>query len=399
MDIAVATRPVRPDDPTLFCRLWDAPLPRDRVPPLPRPAAPAPRRPAARLVTVDHDLREAVVAVVGDDVVGVARYDRSPADPVDRRVRRPRRGRLAGRRRRPPAARRADRAWPPGAACAPSPPPCSRTTTGPRPDPAAAPRLHRSRRTPTSTTSRARSTRQRGIRTGRRSPSSLLSPPPPTETTRGSAMSRLRTTITQPPRGPRPPPRGARARRGRWPWPPPSSPPTRSPASPPVADPARDPGPHRAGRAPLRLRAAWTPGPAATSYEPYVGRWSRRVAAEFVDWLDRPPGARWLDVGCGTGALAEAVLFAAADRGRRRGSLPRLRGTCGRARPRSPGPVRRRRRAGTPRRGRPVRRRRVGADAQLRPRAEPSRCARCAARSARAASSPPTSGTTRTGCS
>jgi SAM-dependent methyltransferase len=48
----------------------------------------------------------------------------------------------------------------------------------------------------------------------------------------------------------------------------------------------------------------------ATSYEPYVGRWSRRVAAEFVQWLDRPPGARWLDVGCGTGALTEAVLVA-----------------------------------------------------------------------------------------
>jgi len=46
----------------------------------------------------------------------------------------------------------------------------------------------------------------------------------------------------------------------------------------------------------------------ATSYEPYVGRWSRRVAAEFVPWLDRPPGARWLDVGCGTGALTEAVI-------------------------------------------------------------------------------------------
>jgi SAM-dependent methyltransferase len=47
-------------------------------------------------------------------------------------------------------------------------------------------------------------------------------------------------------------------------------------------------------------------------YDAYVGRWSRPVAAAFVGWLDRPPGARWLDVGCGTGALAEAVLSAAA---------------------------------------------------------------------------------------
>jgi SAM-dependent methyltransferase len=43
------------------------------------------------------------------------------------------------------------------------------------------------------------------------------------------------------------------------------------------------------------------------SYEAYVGRWSRRVAREFVGWLDVPPRARWLDVGCGTGALIEAV--------------------------------------------------------------------------------------------
>ena len=33
-------------------------------------------------MTVDHDLREAVVAVVGGEVVGVARYDRSPDDPA-----------------------------------------------------------------------------------------------------------------------------------------------------------------------------------------------------------------------------------------------------------------------------------------------------------------------------
>lgn len=42
-------------------------------------------------------------------------------------------------------------------------------------------------------------------------------------------------------------------------------------------------------------------------YEPYVGRWSRRVADEFVGWLDVRPDADWLDVGCGTGALSEAI--------------------------------------------------------------------------------------------
>jgi len=51
---------------------------------------------------------------------------------------------------------------------------------------------------------------------------------------------------------------------------------------------------------------------AGSAYEPYVGRWSRLVAREFVGWLAPSPGARWLDVGCGTGALTSTVLAAAA---------------------------------------------------------------------------------------
>ncbi|WP_430647481.1 class I SAM-dependent methyltransferase [Agromyces sp. GXS1127] len=43
-------------------------------------------------------------------------------------------------------------------------------------------------------------------------------------------------------------------------------------------------------------------------YERYVGRWSRLVAARFVDVLDAELGIRWLDVGCGTGALTSAVI-------------------------------------------------------------------------------------------
>jgi SAM-dependent methyltransferase len=39
-----------------------------------------------------------------------------------------------------------------------------------------------------------------------------------------------------------------------------------------------------------------------------MGRWSRVVAVRFVEMLDRPSGLRWLDVGCGTGALSEAIL-------------------------------------------------------------------------------------------
>jgi len=42
-------------------------------------------------------------------------------------------------------------------------------------------------------------------------------------------------------------------------------------------------------------------------YEQYVGRWSRRVAPPFLAWLNIPAGTRWLDVGCGTGALCAAI--------------------------------------------------------------------------------------------
>jgi SAM-dependent methyltransferase len=49
---------------------------------------------------------------------------------------------------------------------------------------------------------------------------------------------------------------------------------------------------------------------AGDAYEAYIGRWSRRVAEEFLRWLDVPAGGRWLDVGCGTGALTTAVLAA-----------------------------------------------------------------------------------------
>lgn len=43
-------------------------------------------------------------------------------------------------------------------------------------------------------------------------------------------------------------------------------------------------------------------------YEHYVGRWSRPVARAFIDWLDAGPSLRWLDVGCGTGALTACIL-------------------------------------------------------------------------------------------
>ena len=43
-------------------------------------------------------------------------------------------------------------------------------------------------------------------------------------------------------------------------------------------------------------------------YEAYVGRWSRLVAGDFLGWLGGSRDRRWLDVGCGTGTLVEAIL-------------------------------------------------------------------------------------------
>jgi ribosomal protein S18 acetylase RimI-like enzyme len=80
MDLPVTTRPVRPDDAPLFCRLWDRLSPETVYRRFHAPLR-SPPADAHRLVEVDHDLREALVAVVGGEVVGVARYDRSPADP------------------------------------------------------------------------------------------------------------------------------------------------------------------------------------------------------------------------------------------------------------------------------------------------------------------------------
>jgi SAM-dependent methyltransferase len=53
------------------------------------------------------------------------------------------------------------------------------------------------------------------------------------------------------------------------------------------------------------IDSKWDSGGA---YEHYVGRWSRLVARQFVDWLALTPVSHWLDVGYGTGALAQTAL-------------------------------------------------------------------------------------------
>ena len=60
-----------------------------------------------------------------------------------------------------------------------------------------------------------------------------------------------------------------------------------------------------------RRSDVWARGAA---YEPYVGRWSRRVAREFLGRLALPADSTWLDIGCGTGALSQAILQVAAPR-------------------------------------------------------------------------------------
>jgi ubiquinone/menaquinone biosynthesis C-methylase UbiE len=46
----------------------------------------------------------------------------------------------------------------------------------------------------------------------------------------------------------------------------------------------------------------------SAAYEHFIGRWSRLIGKEFLTWLSPVPGIRWLDVGCGTGALSEAIF-------------------------------------------------------------------------------------------
>ena len=50
---------------------------------------------------------------------------------------------------------------------------------------------------------------------------------------------------------------------------------------------------------------AWESG---NAYERYAGRWSRKVAPEFLRWLAPVRGLAWADVGCGTGELTSAIL-------------------------------------------------------------------------------------------
>ncbi len=50
---------------------------------------------------------------------------------------------------------------------------------------------------------------------------------------------------------------------------------------------------------------AWNDG---SSYENYMGRWSRLIANRFIEWIDQAPNQDWMEVGCGSGALTSTIL-------------------------------------------------------------------------------------------
>src|SRR3954452_3812546 len=72
-------------------------------------------------------------------------------------------------------------------------------------------------------------------------------------------------------------------------------------------------GRHERSALPWLMRRAHVWGNTAT-YEAYMGCWSRPVAGAVLAWLGLRPGLSWLDVGCGTRALTEAILAAADPR-------------------------------------------------------------------------------------
>ena len=46
----------------------------------------------------------------------------------------------------------------------------------------------------------------------------------------------------------------------------------------------------------------------SAAYERFVGTWGRAAGSMFLQWLDPPKSADWLDVGCGTGLFTELIV-------------------------------------------------------------------------------------------
>lgn len=54
-----------------------------------------------------------------------------------------------------------------------------------------------------------------------------------------------------------------------------------------------------------QLIDTWSDG---DPYEYFMGRWSKLMAREFLNWLNMPSQSSCLEIGCGTGALSEAIF-------------------------------------------------------------------------------------------
>jgi ubiquinone/menaquinone biosynthesis C-methylase UbiE len=46
----------------------------------------------------------------------------------------------------------------------------------------------------------------------------------------------------------------------------------------------------------------------ASAYEGFMARWSHAIGTDFLDWLAPPSGAKWLEIGCGTGVFTKLLL-------------------------------------------------------------------------------------------
>ncbi len=53
-----------------------------------------------------------------------------------------------------------------------------------------------------------------------------------------------------------------------------------------------------------KVKDKWNDG---DPYEYFMGRWSKLMASEFLSWLNMPSLSSCLEIGCGTGALSEAI--------------------------------------------------------------------------------------------
>jgi len=54
----------------------------------------------------------------------------------------------------------------------------------------------------------------------------------------------------------------------------------------------------------ISVNDAWD---SSDPYEYFMGRWSKLMAPLFLSWLNVPSNLSWIDIGCGTGALSEAI--------------------------------------------------------------------------------------------